>query len=306
MMMRWVFRGAVSLLVVLGACTRDARPLHIDPVRSPTTSPSPSPSPSPPPTPIAFSVDEALHHVSVLAKEIGPRHSGDGEAKAAEYISSTFAAMGYQVEMQQFPRSSGGTSVNVIAKHPKADYSAGWVLVGGHYDTVPGSPGGNDNASGVGVTLALAQAFSDRAIPVQWIGFAREEVDHISKKHHEGSIAYAKSLSDIKQVKAVISIDMVGAGDRLVVVRDRKFPGSLRTEFVTLAGEMGVAVTERAMGDVSDHTTFTRRGVDGVLLWSGEHPTFHKATDTFEVVRPDAIQRTGSVVQEWLKRRFSV
>lgn len=217
--------GTVWLLLVLAACTRAAGPLQIEPLPSATTSPrpSPSPSPSPSPTPIAFSVDEALRHVSVLAKEIGPRHSGDGEKKAAEYISSTFTAMGYQVEIQPFPRSSGGTSVNVIAKHPKADYSAGWVVVGGHYDTVPASPGGNDNASGVGVTLALAKAFSDRSIPVQWIGFAREEVDHISKKHHEGSIAYATALPDIKQVKAVISIDMVGAGDRLVVVRDRKF-----------------------------------------------------------------------------------
>lgn len=244
--------------------------------------------------------------MSVLAKDIGPRHSGEAERRAAEYISSEFTGMGYQVEMQQFPRSSGGTSVNVIAKDPEADYSAGWVVVGGHYDTVPGSPGGNDNASGVGVTLALAKAFSERAIPVQWIGFGREEVDHISKKHHEGSIAYATSLPDIKMVKAVISIDMVGAGDRLVVVRDRKFSGPLRTELTALAGELGVPVTERAMGDVSDHSTFTRRGVDGVLLWSGEHPTFHKPTDTFDVVRHESIQRTGSVVQEWLKRRFTV
>ncbi len=169
---------ALLLLIALAfpGCTG-----RVEPLPAVSVSQNAAHSASPSPAPMVFSVEEALRHIAYLANDIGPRYSAEGERRAAEYISSEFTSMGYTVESQQFDRSSGGTSVNIIAKHPETDFSRGWVVIGGHYDTVESSSGANDNASGIGVILALAAAFRERSMPVQWVAFGREEVDPISK-----------------------------------------------------------------------------------------------------------------------------
>ena len=53
------------------------------------------------------------------------------------------------------------TSLNVIAKETKKSTgNEKAVVVSSHYDSVVGAPGANDNASGTGLVLELARAFS--------------------------------------------------------------------------------------------------------------------------------------------------
>ncbi len=248
-----------------------------------------------------------MHHTRELSATIGVRLAGTPEEeRAADYISDTFQAEGWAVQEQQFVRADQDSSRNIIARLPNVDYSAGYVVIGGHYDTVPEAPGGNDNASGIGVILALASVLHGRNVPVELVAFAAEEIDQETREHHEGSLHYVKVVPDIKAVQAMISVDMIGNGNKHLLVVDRNNPGGLASELQKIAGDAGIPVERTSMGDVSDHTSFSRRGVWAVLLYSGLHPSYHSPDDTFEVVQQDSVDRAGRLVLEWLRARHGL
>src|SRR4051812_47878084 len=97
--------------------------------------------PLPPLTDEAKVLTEKLRrHVQALAR----RERNSDLETAARYIEGAFAAQGAKVESQYF--ESGGRRVrNILTSAPKDEIS---LVVGAHYDSVPGSPGADDNASG--------------------------------------------------------------------------------------------------------------------------------------------------------------
>ena len=109
----------------------------------------------------ALSLRLRLHVASLAASE----RNADLE-RPARYIEQAFAAQGYKTSAQTF-RSGGRTVRNIEA-------GAGSIVVGAHYDTVPGSPGADDNASGVAVLLELAAM----KLPVRFVAFANEEAPY--------------------------------------------------------------------------------------------------------------------------------
>jgi acetylornithine deacetylase/succinyl-diaminopimelate desuccinylase-like protein len=66
------------------------------------------------------------------------------------------------------------------------------IVVGAHYDTVPGSPGANDNATGVAAVLALARRFAGRPRPrtIRFVAFVNEEPPWFQTEAM-GSVVYA-------------------------------------------------------------------------------------------------------------------
>ncbi|MGH2677650.1 MAG: M28 family peptidase, partial [Actinomycetota bacterium] len=106
-----------------------------------------------------FSSDEAFVHVRRLAGRIGPRPAGStAYRRAVRYVEGEFTGLGYDTRLQRFPLPQGGRSWNVIATSPSS--TAVRLLIGAHLDTVAGSPGGNDNASGVAVLLEIARSLA--------------------------------------------------------------------------------------------------------------------------------------------------
>jgi len=301
-----------ALVFVASGCspfTDAADPLSLRPTtQSPSASAAPSPSPSPTPSP-ASSEDltaRAMNHVQELVK-IGPRVKGkEGELQAADYIEAKLREAGLEVVRQTFQLAIGRQAHNIIARLPGVDYAKGYVLLGAHYDTVPKTPGGNDNASGTAMVIALAETehayLAYKGTPVEFVLFAAEEIDQATKQHHEGSRHY-RDNADLTGIKAMLSIDMIGNGDKVLVVSDRRAPGSLGPEVIDAASRAGVAVEAKEAGDVSDHTSFSRRGVDAVLLWAGKHPSFHQPSDDLSVVQTEAMERCARLIMEWLKTR---
>jgi hypothetical protein len=123
-------------------------------------------------------VQDALReHVSALAVDIGPRTPLDGNTLvgAANYIHSVFEDSGLSVREQHYQYYDQRVT-NVLATHPTATEAA-YYVVGAHYDTVPGTPGADDNASAVAVMLELAQRLSHERLkaPVLFAAFTLEE-----------------------------------------------------------------------------------------------------------------------------------
>ncbi len=84
------------------------------------------------------------------------------------------------------------------------------ILIGAHYDAVPGSPGADDNATGVAVLLELARAFAEQPIshPIRLVAFDLEEYGLL------GSSAYAADLWQQKQqLRLMLSLEMLGYSD---------------------------------------------------------------------------------------------
>ena len=93
-------------------------------------------------------------HVERLAGEIGERNVFRPEAlqAATEYIERQWRQQGYAVERLGY-ELSGACCFNLEITRNGAARNDQILLIGAHYDTVPGSPGANDNGSGVGIHL---------------------------------------------------------------------------------------------------------------------------------------------------------
>jgi Zn-dependent M28 family amino/carboxypeptidase len=157
-------------------------------------------------------VTENLYrHVEHLSVKIGERHlwKEGSLSKAADYIESVLVAYGYPVWRQTYS-CYGQTVSNLIAE--KTGTGKEIVIVGAHYDTVPGTPGADDNASGLAGLLELARLHreSQNEKTLVFAAFANEEPPCFGS-HHMGSMVYARHLREKKvPVEVMISLEMIG------------------------------------------------------------------------------------------------
>ena len=150
-------------------------------------------------------------HVEYLSVKIGDRHLWKDSSldKTADYIESVLIACGYPVWRQTY--SCYGKSVsNLIAEKTGANKEV--VIVGAHYDTVPETPGADDNASAVAGLLELVRLLkeSSNKKTLVFAAFVNEEPPCFGSPDM-GSRVYAKHLK--KQgisVEVMISLEMIG------------------------------------------------------------------------------------------------
>jgi Zn-dependent M28 family amino/carboxypeptidase len=131
--------------------------------------------------------------ITRLAGRIGERHIWllDRLREAEEWLAATLADHGYAPRREEF-LARGITVANLIAERRGSSRPDEIVVVGAHYDSrcgmrrrhgrvpddgIPGTPGANDNASGIAATLALARVFADRrpARTIRFVAFVNEE-----------------------------------------------------------------------------------------------------------------------------------
>ena len=102
--------------------------------------------------------DALREHVNALAFDIGPRTPSipDSLVRAANYIHSVFEDAGLTVSEQDYDYYNQRVT-NLLGTVPASAGASAFYLVGAHYDTVPSTPGADDNASAVAVLLELAR-----------------------------------------------------------------------------------------------------------------------------------------------------
>ena len=156
-------------------------------------------------------MENLYRHVEFLSVKIGDRHlwKEGSLGKTADYIESALTAHGYAVGRQTY--SCYGKSVsNLIAEKTGTDQ--GIVILGAHYDTVPGTPGADDNASAVAGLLELARLFKETSTQKNlfFVAFVNEEPPCFGS-YHMGSMVYAKHLKEKGIcVDVMISLEMIG------------------------------------------------------------------------------------------------
>jgi aminopeptidase YwaD len=198
--------------------------------------------------------DRLRRHVQALIGERHPQSSPAALQRAADYLSKTFQALGLTVTAHAFA-APGGTFHNVVATLPAATASgAAPLIVAAHYDTVAGSPGADDNASGLAVLLETAARLDGTARPreLRCIAFGLEE-DNL-----RGSRAYVAGLRKSRQeIHGAIVLECVGYA-RKEEGSQRKPPG-LPIEIPTTGDFLGVVGNEAGKHLVAAIQTAARR-----------------------------------------------
>jgi Zn-dependent M28 family amino/carboxypeptidase len=157
---------------------------------------------------------EALkQHVTTLSAEIGPRTMLDPDslAQAERYIRGAFEDAGFDVCEQRYTHRRCSVA-NLIATPPGSGTARAYYVVGAHYDTVPGSPGADDNASSVAVLLELARRLAKRGAPapVRLVAFTLEEPPNFMTGH-QGSRVFVREVEQSgERVLGAVVLEMVG------------------------------------------------------------------------------------------------
>ncbi len=151
--------------------------------------------------------------VKVFAREIGSRGymQTDALKKASGYIKSGLSSYGYAVSVQSYDVKDK-TYENVFAEKEGEKTPDRVLVIGAHYDTVTGTPGADDNASGVAGLLELARLLANEPLgmTVQFVAFVLEEPP-FSRSRHMGSYVYARNLNQKgTDVEGMICLESIG------------------------------------------------------------------------------------------------
>lgn len=152
-------------------------------------------------------------HVTRLGSEIGERHiwlPAKLEAAAA-FIEETFRAQGHEVRHQVY--TADGVAVrNIEVELPGSTRADEIVVVGAHYDSVSGSPGANDNGSGVAALLELAGALAGEKPErtLRFVAFVNEEPPFFMTELMGSRVYASRSGRRGEKIVAMIALETIG------------------------------------------------------------------------------------------------
>lgn len=214
-------------------------------------------------------------HVRELAGAIGERNvwRHDRLQAASAYIQARLREMGYDVDVQAF-EAVGRRVENIAAERRGAHAPETIVVIGAHYDSVTGSPGANDNATGVAAVLELARTFAARTpdLTLRFVAFANEEPPFFQTEEM-GSLRYARrARSRGERIVAMVSVETIGAysnepGSQRypLPLFGRLYPPT--ADFIAFVGNVGSrALVRRALARFRADTAFPSEGA-AVPAW---------------------------------------
>jgi Peptidase family M28 len=157
--------------------------------------------------------DALREHVNALAVDIGPRTPSipDSLVRAANYIHSVFEDAGLTVSEQDYDYYDQRVT-NLLGTVPASAGASAYYVVGAHYDTVPSTPGADDNASAVAVLLELARRLRQARLkaPVLFAAFTLEEPPAYLTGHQGSRIFVRNCQGRGDCVLGAIILEMVG------------------------------------------------------------------------------------------------
>jgi aminopeptidase YwaD len=249
---------------------------------------------------------QAARHIS---GRIGSRPAGGrGERRAHAYVREQFEAAGLITSTPGFRVPGRGRSRNVIGEIDTPGDCL--TIVMAHTDSVPPGTGANDNASGVGVLVALAPRLAklDPPCDVWLVATGAEERVVIGTGYHVGSAALVKTVGNRGRradLRFALSVDMVGRGKRFYL-RSPQPSTRPAVEGKVLAAAKGAGVTVRWARDSgtgnSDHREFELAGMPAAVLevWKGIDPCHHEGCDRVGRLQGPALNRALRVVRQLL------
>jgi Zn-dependent M28 family amino/carboxypeptidase len=251
--------------------------------------------------------------------------SGHRHLEAVEnFIEKELGSYGLSVDSDYF--SYRGKRFRNIVGRRSAPRGAPVIILGAHFDSVQGTPGADDNASGVAVVLEAARQLSRARLRSELLfcAFNLEELNMI------GSSYFAKKLKAAgTKIEAMISLEMVGytdsrpgsqkyptglswlypdRGNFIGVIGNwnsnsllRRFAGQMRrvpglpVETLSVPGNGGLIPAVR----LSDHAPFWDVGYPALMVTDTSffrNPHYHRSSDTLDTLNFDFIAKVCAAV----------
>jgi Zn-dependent M28 family amino/carboxypeptidase len=216
-------------------------------------------------------------HVRYLSETIGERSlSKLGSLEVAtDYLRETLKQAGYTSTERTYS-VQGHTASNIEVSLGGSDNASGQVIVGAHYDSVAGTAGADDNATGVAGILELARLLQGSKLrrTVRLVLFVNEEPPYF-QTDAMGSLVYARQLQrDHIPVSAMISLEMLGFYSD--VPGSQKYPPGLglfypsHGDFVGFVGNQESRdLVRRSIRKFRESAQFPSEGVAAPADWPG-------------------------------------
>lgn len=268
-----------------------------------------------------ISTDNLRVHVRNIHFDRNPHHGYQKLEQAAQYIEKEFLKAGLDVKEDHF-EWEGKSYKNIVAEKRGMTFPRRVLILGAHYDTVPGSPGADDNASSMALLLEVARNI--QAVPlentVRLVAFSLEEYDFAGSAHYVDSLSKGG-----EEIIGMISVEMVGftgprqdyppylspknypnVGDFIAVIGNerskellekvcRSFKTNVRglpLEFLLVPGN-GEGMDEVRL---SDHSAFWDKGVPALMITDTgflRNPNYHLPSDTIETLDFEFMQKVA-------------
>ena len=226
---------------------------------------------------------------------VGQRPAGGAhEKQAGAIVRQRLTTLGYDVTTQRFLLPEGTRSLNVVGRTPGPIR----VIIVAHMDGVPGTNAANDNGSGVGLMLMLAQYLADKnGVLVAAVG--AEERRYTGAGFHLGSRRLARSLSPAQRqgVRLAVSVDMVAVGDTLTVRGLESSPNRSARLLLAAARRLGITASYRQDTGQSDHDEFVKVGVPAAWVEWRWDQCWHSPCDQIHRLKPYRLRAAGRVVR---------
>lgn len=283
--------------------------------------------------------DRLRKDVEVLANNIGPRNvrtSYTNLCRAADFIESRLQESGYAVRRDTYQpiRPGLGPCSSLEVELLGTSRPNAIIIIGAHYDTVPATPGADDNASAIAVLLALAHAFANQpaACTIRFVAFPNEEPPCFWSADM-GSLVYAKGCSNRNEhITAMLCLEMVGCYSEKP--HSQRYPSRI-FEYVFpttghFVGVVGNSKSSRLAADTSaslraggvptqsaalsawvtgvgwsDHWSFWQIGVPAVMITDTAHfrnPRYHTENDTPDTLDYDRMAALAIVLENTIHK----
>lgn len=187
------------------------------------------------------SLTDVVTHLGDTIKERNVYKQGSVEA-TLEFVTNTFARQGYSnVSIRSFPVDPvkftfqgaipATNAFNVVVEKRGTQKGEEVIVVGAHYDTMAfnedwsgsdkkgfrpslsGTPGANDNATGIAALLAISKMLKDEALErtIRFVAFGNEEPPFFLQKNYMGSSVYARECKEARDnIIVMLSLDALG------------------------------------------------------------------------------------------------
>ena len=151
--------------------------------------------------------------VETLAGRYPSRHGSNPKVLegAASFIEQEFTSLGYQVQFQWY-ESDGRQVRNIIVEKKGEHPGKASIMIGAHYDTVVGTPGADDNATGVAGLIELSRLLNEHknSRTIRFVAFPHEEPPYFYTQRM-GSRQYARKLRESgERIFAMLTLEMIG------------------------------------------------------------------------------------------------
>ncbi len=230
---------------------------------------------------------------------------------AADYIRGEFAELCYEVAIQTY-QAAGQSCDNIEVTVPGSSRSGEIIIAGAHYDTVPGSPGADDNASGVAGVIEIARLLrgAHPARTLKLVAFVNEEAPFFFFGKMASKIYAEAARQRGDDIRVMLSLEMLGCysdepgsqayppflrwfypdrGNFIAFVSNIKSRHALRETTAAFRKHSDFPAEQLASPSIvpgvawSDHLSFWRAGYPAVMVTDtayNRYPHYHRESDT--------------------------